>query len=106
MRDMAIIIYFIFSLFFAMRQNIYFIYVIFVNIFICYIVINGTLHGDSIQNFNMIFPPDAYENINIVNMISDVADMALLFIVIGCIFFIVSLIIIFINKKNDEECKI
>lgn len=98
MRDPAIIIYFIYSLFFSIRQNIYFIYVIFVNIFICYIVINATLYGYSIENFNMIFPPDVYENLNIVNMISDAANMALLFMLIGCIFFVVSRI--FINEKN------
>lgn len=100
MRDVAIIIYFVSSLFFAIRQNVYFIYVVFVNMFICYVVINATLYGDSIQNFTMIFPPDAYENINIVNMISDVACMALSFMVIGCVFFVVSRLIIFITKKQ------
>ena len=106
MRDIAIIIYFISSLFISIRQNIYFIYVVFVNIFICYVVINATLYGYSIENFNMIFPPDVYENLNIVNMISDVANMALLSMLIGCIFFVVSKIIIFvasrilINEKN------
>ena len=65
MRDVAMIIYFVSSLFFAIRQNVYFIYVVFINMFICYVVINATLYGDSIQSFTMIFPPDAYENINI-----------------------------------------
>lgn len=100
MRDMAIIIYFVTSLFFAVRQNIYFVYVVFVNMFICYVVINATLYGDSIESFTMLFPPDAYENVNIVNMISDVACMALSFMVVGCIFFVVSRITIFIMKKQ------
>ena len=100
MRDVAMIIYFVSSLFFAIRQNVYFIYVVFINMFICYVVINATLYGDSIQSFTMIFPPDAYENINIVNMISDVACMALSFMVIGCVFFVVSRLIIFITKKQ------
>ena len=99
MRDTAIIIYFIVSLFFSFRQNIYFLYIMFVNIFICYIVINGTLYGYNIENFNMIFPPAVYEHLNIVNMISDVADMALLFMVIGCLFFVVSRGIVFITKR-------
>lgn len=102
MRDTAIIIYFIVSLFFSFRQNIYFLYIMFVNIFICYIVINGTLYGYNIENFNMIFPPAVYEHLNIVNMISDVADMALLFMVIGCIFFLALKIIIIIKKWKNR----
>lgn len=77
----------------------YFIYVAFVNMFICYVVINATLYGDSIESFTMLFPPDAYENVNTVNMLSDVACMALLFMVIGCLFFVVSRGIVFITKR-------
>lgn len=99
MRDMAIIIYFVSSLFFSIRQNMYFIYVAFVNMFICYVVINATLYGDSIESFTMLFPPDAYENVNTVNMLSDVACMALSFMVIGCLFFVVSRGIVFITKR-------
>lgn len=99
MRDVAIIIYFVSSLFFSIRQNMYFVYVALVNMFICYIVINATLYGDSIESFIMLFPPDAYENVNTVNMISDVACMALLFMVIGCLFFVVSRGIVFITKR-------
>lgn len=102
MRDIAAIIYFTSSLFFSIRQNTYFIYIMFVNIFICYIVINGSLYGYSIENFRMLFPPDVYEYLNIVNMISDVADMALSFMVIGGILFLVSKTILFIYKKKQK----
>lgn len=99
MRDVAIIIYFISSLFFSIRQNMYFVYVAFVNMFICYVVINATLYGGSIESFTMLFPPDAYENVNTVNMISDVACTALSFMVIGGLFFVVSRSIVFITKR-------
>lgn len=95
---MAIIIYSIASLFFIVRRNVYFLYIIFVNLFICYIIIGGTLYGHSISNFYILFPPEVYDYVNILNMIYDTTDAVSFFGIIGCIFFIIVKSVNFIKR--------
>jgi hypothetical protein len=99
LKEVATILYCIASAYCIIKKNnILLLPITFANLFLCHVVIVHTTGGTADMTFSMFFDP--YNDERILNTISDTAGIAMVFMGIGVLIFLLVQLLIYVSKKE------